>query len=160
MNLFARFQVLFLSALSAHELAGGTLIQPTNFLWQILGIGAALFSIRNIKLEGPTLAVLILFIQSSSHFLLGGGSYQSESRMTLAHLFSGVLSYIAILYFEIFWEAASRGFLALVPTRPFSTISLPELISNTFADKDFNFQIRQLTASLKFRGPPLKWRSI
>jgi hypothetical protein len=74
MTVFIRFQVLLLSALSAHALAGGLLIQAPNFLWQSLGIGAALFSLRSLKLEGPTLALLILFIQSTSHFLLGGGS--------------------------------------------------------------------------------------
>ena len=68
MTLFVRFQVLLLSALAAHELAGGSLIQTSNFLWQGLGIGIALFCIRNIKLEGPTLALLILFIQSTGHF--------------------------------------------------------------------------------------------
>ena len=160
MSVFIRFQVLLLSALSAHALAGGSLIQAPNFLWQSLGIGAALFTFRSLKLEGPTLALLILFIQSTSHFLLGGGTYQSESRMSLAHLFSGVLSYLAISYFEIAWEAVSRAFIALVPARPFLTFSLPELTRYPLADRNSAFQIRQLTASLKFRGPPLNWRFV
>ena len=160
MTLFVRFQVLLLSALAAHELAGGSLIQTSNFLWQGLGIGIALFCIRNIKLEGPTLALLILFIQSTSHFLLGGGTYQSGSRMTLAHLLSGFLSYLAISYFEIAQEFISSTFVALVPVRPFSILSLPELTRYTNAGSNSTFQIRQLTASLRFRGPPLNWISI
>ena len=160
MTVFIRFQVLLLSALSAHAIAGGSLIQAPNFLWQSLGIGAALFCIRNIKLEGPTLALLVLFIQSTSHFLLGGGTYQSESRMTLAHLFSGVLSYLTISYFEIFWEAVSTAFIALVPAKAFLTFSLPELTRYALADSNSAFQIRQLTASLKYRGPPLNWRFV
>ena len=160
MTVFVRFQVLLLSALLAHDLAGGSLIQAPNFLWQSLGIGAALLSFRSLKLEGPTLALLILFIQSTSHFLLGGGTYQSESRMTLAHLFSGVLSYLAISYFEIAWEVGSTAFIALVPARPFLTFSLPELTHYSPADSNSTFQITRLTASLKFRGPPLAWRFI
>ena len=160
MTVFIRFQVLLLSALSAHSLAGGSLIQANNFLWQSLVIGAALFSFRSLKLEGPTLALLILFIQSTSHFLLGGGTYQSESGMTLAHLFSGVLSYLAISYFEKAWEAVSKAIIAIVPARPFLTFSLPELSCYRIADSNSTFQIRQLTASLKFRGPPLKWRFV
>ena len=160
MTVFVRFQVLLLAALSAHELAGGSLIQTPYFLVQSLGVAAALYSFRNIKLEGPTLALLILFIQSTSHFLLGGGSYQSESRMTLAHLFSGVLSYIAISYFDIAWDVVSAAFTALVPPSPFTTISLPELIRCTLAESNSTFQIRRLTSSLKFRGPPLNGSSI
>ena len=160
MTVFIRFQVLLFSALSAHALAGGSLIQTSNFLWQSLGIGAALFSLRSLKLEGPTLALLILFIQSTSHFLLGGGTYQSESRMTLAHLVSGALSYLAISYFDIAQEFISSTFIALVPARPFLTFSLPEFTRFTNLGSNSIFQIRQLTASLKFRGPPLNWRFI
>ena len=160
MILFVRFQVLLLSALLAHDLAGGSLIQTPNFLWQSLGIGVALFCIRSIKLEGPTLALLILFIQSTSHFLLGGGTYQSDSRMTLAHLLSGFLSYLAISYFEIAQEFISSTFVALVPVRPFSILSLPELTRFTNVGSNSTFQIRQLSAFLKFRGPPLNWMSI
>ena len=160
MTVFIRFQVLLLSALSAHALAGGSLIQAPNFLWQSLGIGAALFSLRSLKLEGPTLALLILFIQSTSHFLLGGGTYQSESRMTLAHLVSGALSYLAISYFDIAQEFISSTFIALVPARPFLTFSLQGLTRYRIADGNFAFQIRQLTAFLKFRGPPLNWRFV
>lgn len=158
MSVFIRFQVLFLSALSAHAIAGGSLFQTPNLLWQSIGIAAALFSFRNLKLEGPTLALLILFIQSSSHFLLGGGSYQSESRMTLAHLLSGVLSYAAISYFEIAQDYVISVFIALVPERPFSILSLPELSSCTYSRGNCSIQIHQLSSFLKFRGPPLSWR--
>jgi hypothetical protein len=159
MTLFVRFQILFLSALSAHSLAGGTFVETPNLLWQSFGIGVVLFCIRSIKLEGPPLALLILFIQSSSHFLLGGGNYQSEIRMTLAHVLSGVLSYLAISYFELAREFISSTFVALVPARPFSILSLPELTRYTNASSNSTFQIRQLTAFLNFRGPPLNWIS-
>ena len=157
MTLFVRFQILFLSALSAHSLAGGTFVETPNLIWQSIGIGVVLFSIRSIKLEGPTLALLTLFVQSTSHFLLGGGTYQSELRMTLAHLLSGVLAYLAISYFELAREFISSTFVFLIPARPFLIPSISVLARFINPDSDSTFQIRRLTACLKFRGPPLAW---
>lgn len=154
-----RFHVLFLAALSAHVLAGGSLVQISSLVWQILCIAATLFCIRGVKLEGPALALTVLFIQSTSHFLLGGGSYQNESRMTLAHCASGYLSYLAITYFEILWKVLTSAAVALVPARPFSRIYLPKLTRYALAKSNATFQIRQLTASLKFRGPPMDWKT-
>lgn len=159
MTLFVRFQILLLSAFSAHWLAGGTFVETPNLLWQGLGIGVVLFSIRSVKLEGPALALLILFIQSTSHFLLGGGSYQSQLKMTLAHVLSGILSYSAISYFEIAREFISSTCAFLVPTRVFSIPIIPELTHPIDAGITSTFQIRRLTASLKFRGPPLAWEN-
>lgn len=157
MTLLVRFQVLLLSALLAHEFAGGSLTPAPNFLYQGFGIGVVLFFVRSIKLEGPTLAFLVSFIQSTSHFLLGGGSYQSELRMTLAHLSSGVISYLLISHFETAWEYISTAFVALAPPKPFQALALPELFSQEISGRDSTFQLRQLTAFLKFRGPPLNW---
>jgi len=159
MTLFVRFQILFLSALSAHSLEGGTFIESPNLLWQSFVIGAVLFCVRSFKLEGPALALLILFIQSTSHFLLGGGSYQSELNMTLAHVLSGVLSYLAISYFEIAREFISSTFVFLIPARPFSIPFIPELTCLIHPGSNSTFQIRRLTACLKFRGPPLAWEN-
>ena len=159
MTLFVRFQILFLSALSAHSLAGGTFIETPNLLWQSFVIGAVLFCVRSFKLEGPALALLILFIQSTSHFLLGGGSYQSELNMTLAHVLSGVLSYLAISYFEIAREFISSTFVFLIPARPFSIPFIPERTCLIHPGSNSTFQIRRLTACLKFRGPPLAWEN-
>ena len=157
MNLFVRFQILLLSALSAHSLAGGTFVETPNLFWQGFAIGVVLFCVRSIKLEGPALALLILSIQSTSHFLLGGGNYQSEFRMTLAHVLSGILSYLAISHFEVAREFISSTFVFLVPARPFLIPSFPELTRYINPGSNSTFQIRQLTASLKFRGPPLSW---
>jgi len=159
MNIFVRFQVLLLSALSAHGLSGGTFVETPNLIWQSIGIGVVLFSIRSIKLEGPALALLILFIQSTSHFLLGGGSYQSELNMTLAHSLSGVLSYLVISYFETSREFISSTFVFLVSAKPFLIPSIPELARFVHPASNSTFQIRQLIASLKFRGPPLAWEN-
>lgn len=157
MTLFVRFQILFLSALLAHSLAGGTFVETPKLLWQGLAIGVVHFCVRSIKLEGPALALLILVIQSTSHFLLGGGTYQSEFRMTLAHVLSGVLSYLAISYFEIAREFISSSFVILIPAKPFAIFSIPKSFCRPAFGSNSTFQIRQLTASLKFRGPPLSW---
>jgi hypothetical protein len=157
MNLFVRFQILLLSALSAHELAGGTFVETPNLMWQGFAIGVVLFCVRSIKLEGPALAMLTVFIQSTSHFLLGGGGYQSELRMTLAHVISGVLSYLAISYFEIAQEFITSTFVFFVPARPFLIPAIPVLPGFINPGSNSTFQIRQLTASLKFRGPPFSF---
>jgi hypothetical protein len=159
MTLLVRFQILFLSALSAHSLAGGTFVETPNLLWQSFVIGAVLFCVRSFKLEGPVLALVILFIQSTSHFLLGGGSHQSELSMTLAHVLSGVLSYLVVSYFEIAREFISSTFVFLIPAKPFSTPSIPELARFINLDSNSSFQIRRLIACLKFRGPPLAWEN-
>jgi hypothetical protein len=159
MTLFIRFQILLLSALSAHWLAGGNLVETPNLLWQAIALGAFLFALRNIKLEGPSLALLVLFIQSSSHFVLGGGTYLNETRMTFAHILSGVLAYTVVTYFEIIWDLITSAFIALVPVRNFLRLSLPGRICCTSLGTNSTFQIRQLTASLKFRGPPLTWEN-
>lgn len=156
MNQLARFQILILSALSAHELAGGALVQTPHLLWQALGITVVLFIIRNIRLDGPNLALLILFIQSTSHFLIGGGSYQSEVKMTFAHLISGVISYFAIAYFDIAWDFLSQSFAALLPAKPFNALTIPKRIRLSERAGFSIPQLRQLIACLQFRGPPMR----
>ncbi len=155
MTLFIRFQVLLLSALSAHILAGGTLVETPNLFWQAIGIGSLLFGIRSIKLEGPSLALLILLIQSTSHFVVGGGTYINESRMNLAHTFSGVISYFAIAYFELALNFIASLLGAIIPAKFFTFISAPEVFGCTSLGDGPTFQIRQLFASLDFRGPPV-----
>lgn len=159
MTLFVRFQFLLLSALAAHEFAGGSLIQAPNFIAQLLGIGIVLFCVRSIKLEGPTLALLVLFIQSTSHFLLGGGSFQNETRMTFAHLLFGMLSYLAISKFEFIWEFISTAFIALIPTKSFLLPSISKVPHFEPWGGHSACQLRFITSFLKFRGPPLKWIS-
>jgi hypothetical protein len=79
--------------------------------------------------------------------------------MTLAHLLSGVLAYAVVTYFEIVWDFIASAFIALVPARNVQRLSLPGRICCTALATNSTFQIRQLTASLKFRGPPLTWEN-
>jgi hypothetical protein len=146
---------LLLSALSAHILAGGTLIETPNLIWQGIAIGALLFGIQSIKLKGPSLALVILLIQSTSHFVVGGGTYLNELRMTWAHTLSGIISYFAISYFELALNFIASVFGAIIPAKSFIFISVPEVFSCTSLGSGPTYQIRQLFASLNFRGPPV-----
>jgi hypothetical protein len=155
LKLFIRFQVLLLSALFAHILAGGTLVETPNLIWQGIAIGSLLFGMRSIKLEGPSLALEILLIQSTSHFVVGGGTYLNELRMTWAHTLSGIISYFAISYFELALNFIASVFGAIIPAKSFIFISVPEVFSCTSLGSGPTYQIRQLFASLNFRGPPV-----
>lgn len=159
MTLLVRFQVLLLSALLAHGLAGGTFVETPNLLWQGFCLGALLLGTRSLKLEGPSLALVILLVQSASHFLFGGGTYLNETRMTFAHFISGAISYFAISYFGIAFDFITSALAAIVPTRPFAIVNIPESFCRPAFGSHSTFQIRQLTASLKFRGPPLSWEN-
>ena len=159
MTLLVRFQVLLLSALLAHGLAGGTFVETPNLLWQGFGLGALLFGMRSLKLEGPSLALVILLVQSASHFVLGGGTYLNETRMTMAHFISGAISYFAISYFGIAFDFITSALAAIVPARPFAIFNIPKSFCRPAFSGNSTFQIRQLTASLKFRGPPLSWEN-
>ena len=157
MILLIRFQVLLLSALLAHGLAGGTFVETPNLLWQGFGLGALLYGMRSLKLEGPSLALVILLVQSASHFVLGGGTYLNETRMTLAHFISGAISYFVISYFGIAFDFITSALRAIVPARPFAIFNIPESFCLPAFGGNSTFQVRQLIASLKFRGPPLSW---
>jgi hypothetical protein len=152
MTLLIRFQVLLLSALLAHGLAGGTFVETPNLLWQGFCLGALLLGTRSLKLQGPSLALVILLVQSASHFILGGGTYLNETRMTMAHFISGAIS-----YFGIAFDFITSALKAIVPGKPFAIFSIPESFCRPAFGGNSTFQIRQLTASLKFRGPPLFW---
>ena len=159
MTLLVRFQVLLLSALLAHGLAGGTFVETPNLLWQGFCLGALLLGTRSLKLQGPSLALVILLVQSASHFVLGGGTYLNETRMTMAHFISGAISYFAISYFGIAFDFITSALAAIVPARPFAIFNIPKSFCRPAFSGNSTFQIRQLTASLKFRGPPLSWEN-
>ena len=159
MTLLVRFQVLLLSALLAHGLAGGTFVETPNLLWQGFCLGALLLGTRSLKLQGPSLALVILLVQSASHFVLGGGTYLNETRMTFAHFISGAISYFAISYFGIAFDFITSALAAIVPARPFAIVNIPKSFCRPAFGSNSTFQIRQLTASLKFRGPPLSWEN-
>jgi hypothetical protein len=155
-NNFIKFLILLLSALCAHEASGGTFIGTHQLLWQSAVTASAIFAIRNITLEGPSLAMAILFLQSTSHFILGGGSSNSAWLMGVAHLISGIISYFAITYSDCAW--AYLLFIAryLLPQKQFtSSISIPSAVQPEFKEKPSLKNWRSIP-SLNLRGPPVR----
>lgn len=151
-----RFAILFLFALTAHELSGGTWVQTPQLLIQVLAISLALILARDIDFEGAPLALLITIIQSSSHFVLGGNTYSSEIRMTFGHVVAGVASYVAVSKYERVWEfltdLANRFRVppATASWAPFSLIEWPVESLDIFP------QLEYLLYSLRYRGPPIE----
>jgi len=150
----ASIPILFLSAISAHALAGGSFVTPMRLAVQAVAISITLIFTAHFKLEGPTLALLVLLIQSTSHFILGGGSLDGEMKMTISHLISGISSYCAISYFDILWEIILSIISSVIPTLIFSSLIIGEKLLAENRSVLAHFQIQELTQSLKFRGPP------
>lgn len=95
-----KLSVLFLSAIGAHEIAGGSFLPLRLLLIQGSLIGAALIITRNRSVEGPALAVLALLTQSAGHMVLGGGDKSDEIGMTISHLLAGVMAFQLITHLE------------------------------------------------------------
>jgi hypothetical protein len=149
--------ILFLSAIAAHSIAGGSFLGSSQLAVQssvILAIVALTF---NLKLEGPSLALVILLVQSSSHIILGGNSNTGEFQMTASHLISGVISYRAIRYFELAWNKFAEILISFFAA--FKSVILDFCVSFTQQQSQFleHLQLRFLTSFLKFRGPPSDW---
>jgi hypothetical protein len=152
------FQILtlFIFAIVAHILAGGSVIATPQLLGQFLAICLASSLLRNVQLEGPSLAFLIAVVQSTSHFIVGGNTYTSESAMTFGHILSGAVSYHLISNFHEAWER----FIEILQEffLPNTIIYWePHFILTSFSqNKEPVFITRNFRTSLKYRGPPLR----
>ena len=160
MKQLARFLILFAAAVTAHEFSGGQVIQSPLLLIQLGFIIAVVYCVRSIKLEGPALALVVLLVQSVSHFIIGNGTYSSNLLMTSGHLISGFTSYFGIKYFENIWDLLSAIFTFILPTIFVifvQTIKLKKLNQANFRRKIY-FSVH--IESISFRGPPIEWKSI
>lgn len=148
---------LFLSAMAAHSIAGGSFLGSSQLVVQSLVILAIVALTFNLKLDGPSLALVILLVQSSSHIILGGNSNTGEFQMTASHLISGVISYRAIRYFELAWNKFAEILKTFLVS--FRFVILDFRVSFTQPQSQFleHLQLRFLTSFLKFRGPPSDW---
>ena len=145
----------YLFAISAHIISGGEILGASPLALQFGCVGIMLLAARSIALEGPTLALVVALIQSTSHFILGGNSYTSELSMTFAHLISGFATYWIVKYFDLAWK------LSIDVLRK---IFLPKLPSWHVPSRPLYFGLDEyripewrlrLINSLKYRGPPL-----
>jgi hypothetical protein len=145
----------YIFAIAAHIISGGEILGASPLALQFGCIALVLLIAKNVELEGPTLALVVALIQSTSHFILGGNSYTSELSMTFAHLISGFATYWLVKYFDLAWK------LSLEVIRK---IFLPKLPSWRVPSRPLYFGLNEyripewrlrLINSLKYRGPPL-----
>ena len=160
MKQLVRFLILFAAAIAAHEFSGGQVIQSPHLLIQFVFITAVVCCVRSIKLEGPGLALVVLLVQSASHFIIGNGSYSNSLLMTLGHLISGFTSYFGLKYFEKCWVFLGELISLIAPTVLVvftHTLKLKKLNQTNFR-RNIYFSVH--IESLSFRGPPIEWKSI
>jgi hypothetical protein len=98
---------LMCSAIIAHLGGCGSFVSKDRLVLETVALVAlyALFSVG--KLEGPRLAILIVFSQLSVHFILGG-MLMNNLRMLLFHFLGGVLGYWIVIYLERFFYDSHR----------------------------------------------------
>ena len=154
MKQLARFLTLFVAAIGAHEISGGQIMRSPLLLLQLAFVATVVICIKSIKLEGPGLALVILLVQSASHFIIGNGTYSNNLLMTLGHLISGVTSYFLINHFENLWDFFVEIVSLLIPSVlfNFAQINKPKHLRQTSFRKKIHFS--QYIESLSFRGPP------
>jgi hypothetical protein len=149
--------ILFSSAIAAHSFAGGSFLGFSQMAIQSIVILAIVALTFNLKLEGPSLALVILVVQSSGHIILGGNSHAGEFRMTASHLISGVISYKAIRYFELAWNKFAEILNTFLVAFRLVILEFRHSFVQPRTQYFEHLQLRFLTSFLKFRGPPSDW---
>ncbi len=146
----------FLFAIVAHTVSGGEILGATPLALQLGCIALILLVAKNVVLEGPTLALLIALIQSSSHFILGGNTYTSEIAMTIGHFFSGLVTYWLVKYFDLAWNIFIEVIKkVLLPALKFWRIPSLPLIGHFRELLLPQWQLKVIDC-LKYRGPPMR----
>lgn len=147
---------LFLFAIVAHKIAGGHFVAFDRLCLESVVVLAATFLSKESMDTGPGLALQILLIQSSSHFILGSGTYESQLRMSASHACAGLLSYLLISKFSAMWN-----FIFLLGRKAFIPHLIPLYVeekpglTQVFAYEGIYF-FDVAYESIKRRGPPSK----
>jgi hypothetical protein len=154
-DFITKLLILFLSGILAHTLSGGAVVafKKTLFLTALISLG--LYLARDITLEGPQLALMVLLAQSSGHFVLGGADNSSDLRMSAAHIFAGVLSYRAVIHLDTFWNLIA-DLVARLQIARFNLITFPINYVISQWPRPNLFISHLSYSSLQFRGPPVK----
>ncbi len=143
--------ILTASAISAHHFAGGDLIRLSSFfIYFALVVSVTKLSMTSIT-DGPKLALLIIFVQSTTHFILGSGS-SSDAQMGISHLLMGVISYYAILLAEDFLDAVIDLWIGSLTLKP---IILRSRKIGIYIDQPSTAKSFNLFAIQTRRGPPV-----
>jgi hypothetical protein len=145
--------ILFGFALVSHVIAGGSF----TAISQLFAMGFLIFCILLILgrsvLSGPRLALIVLIVQSATHFVLGemsGGSFA----MSASHILGGLISFVLLTRSDEFWFALRN--LVLIILRPFT------FVIAQFKVREFLVRYRDLecwcsallTSSHGLRAPP------
>ena len=152
---FTKVLILFLAGILAHTLSGGSLVESNRLLTFSALIALCIFLTRNLILEGPQLALLVLALQSMGHFALGGADKSGDLRMTFAHLFAGLLSYKTVGHVDRFWEFLAR-IVEFLHIPIFEVLAIKcELLtkSDSYLAPSIS---REFFSSNQYRGPPTK----
>ena len=145
--------ILFSFALISHAIAGGSFTTAGRLFAMGLLIVCALFILGRSVLSGPRLALIVLIVQSATHFVLGemsGGSFA----MSASHILGGLISYVLLTRSDEFWFALRN--LVLIILRPFT------FVIAQFKVREFSVGYRDLacwcsallTSSNGLRAPP------
>lgn len=140
-------------ALFAHHLAGGHTVSGLSLLSSLLILISISLLFSHSVLEGPRLALLIIFSQLFTHILLGANSGNSIN-MAISHIISGFFAYSFIAHIDqsILWLSAR---LAPILLKPLTSQSLPHKSSISFRDHCHSLSSRFVAFQYWTTSPPL-----
>ncbi len=145
--------ILLFGALLSHGAAGGSFVTVTRLSAEIAVIIPVLVFLSNRLIEGPKLALLVLFAQSNGHLLLGAGN-SNNLVMMFSHLIGGIATYILISKFEAIWETSLKFVeILIVPFRVFR-FNKTANFNFIYVVEPSSFQSFLELDSLSRRGPP------
>ena len=145
--------ILFGFALISHAVAGGSFTTVGRLFAMGMLIVSALFILGRSVLSGPRLALLVLIVQSATHFILGEMTGNSFA-MSASHILGGIASFALLTKSDEFWFALRN--LVLIILRPFT------FVIAQFKIREFLVRYRDLecwrsallTSSHGLRAPP------
>jgi hypothetical protein len=107
-------------------------------------------------MEGPNLGALIVVIQSSSHFVLGAGTYSNSLTMGLAHAISGVGSYFLIKHSDEVWNIFFNLIEKLFSPYFFRFSQIGVLASTSACSETDRKLVKLFLTKNPLRAPPYK----
>ena len=145
---------LFSGLLIFHHLGGGG-FEFTPALALLFLASLLYFRVKPIEiLDGPDLALAILFFQGLGHFVVDSGQSQSNMKMALSHLISSVLTYQFAKHFDRATSAYEKLLAYLFPSLP-QVLAL-DLSLNRFVPPQYHLETSTdfIRRAIRERAPP------
>ena len=141
------------AALFSHHLAGGHTVSGFSLLSSLLILICISLLFSHSDLEGPRLALLILFSQLFTHILLGANSGNSIN-MVISHIISGFIAYSFIAHIDqsILWLSAK---FAPILLKPLASQELPHKSFVAIRDNCHSLSSRFVAFQYWTTSPPL-----